>query len=155
MLYLEYLQALSRIPSFKGSCNSKQCALKSKFNLSFFLVVIWYLLLKSGDIEINPGPILPYALMMKELELFDSRIKILHQNARSLAGQHLLLKELIQDIGHNCIYAFSETWLSQNHPQEFWQVDKQNFDCFRKDRIQQQKQKVVVLIQTGDTFTVQ
>ena len=76
----------SRIPSFKGSCNSKQCALKSKFNLSFFLVAIWYLLLKSGDIEMNPGPVLPYALMMKNLKLCHSRIKILHQNARSLAG---------------------------------------------------------------------
>ena len=53
-----------------------------------FLVVIWYLLLKSGDIEINPGPTLPYALMMKELELFDSRIKILHQSTRNLAGRH-------------------------------------------------------------------
>ena len=130
----------SRIPSFKAICNLKQCALPSKFNLSFFLVVIWYLLLKSGNIEINPGPVLPYALMMKKIKLFDSRIKILHQNARSLAGQHLLLKELIQDIGYNCIYAFSETWLSQNHP-EFWHVDKQNFDCFRKHRIQTTKTK--------------
>ena len=74
--------------------------------------------------------ILPYALMMKELELFDSRITILHQNDRSLAGQHLLLKELIQDNGYNCLYAFSETWLSKNYPEEFWQVDKQNVDCF-------------------------
>ena len=136
----------SRIPSFKGSCNSKQCALTSKFNLSFFWVVIWYLLLKSVDIEINPGPVLPYALMMKKLKLIDSRIKILHQNARSLAGQHLLLKEPIQDIGYNCIYAFSETWLSQNHPEEFWLVDKQNFDCFRKDRIQTTKTKGGVII---------
>ena len=74
--------------------------------------------------------------MMKELELFDSRIKILHQNARNLAGQNPLLKELIQVIGYKCIYAFSETWLSQNHPEELWHVDKQNFDCFRKDHIQ-------------------
>ena len=66
-------------------------------HLSFFLVVIWYLLLKSGDIEINPGPVLPFALMIKKLKLFDSRIKILHHNASNLAGQHLLLKELIQD----------------------------------------------------------
>ena len=131
----------SRIPSFKGSSNSKQCALTSIFNLSFFLVVIWYLLLKSGDIETNPGPVLPLALMMKKLKLSDSRIKILHQNARSLAGQHLLLKKLIQDIGYNCIYAFSETWLSQNHPEQFWHVDKQNFDCFRKDCIQTTKTK--------------
>ena len=101
---------------------------------------------KSGDIDINPGPILPYALMMKELELFDSRIKILHQNARSLAGQHLLLKELIQDIGHNCICAFSETWSSQNHPQKFWHVAKQKFDSFRKDRIQTTKIKGGVII---------
>ena len=79
----------------------------------------------SSYIEINPGPILPNALMMRELELFDSRIKILHQNARSLAGQHLLLKEPTQDIGYNCICAFSETWLSQNHPEEFWHVDMQ------------------------------
>ena len=131
----------SRITSFKGSCNSKQCALTSKFNFSFFLVVVWYLLLTSGDIEINPGPIVPYEPMMKELKLFDSRIKILHQNARSLAGQHLLLKELIEDIGYNCIFAFSETWLSQNHPEEFWLVDKQSFDCFREDRIQTTKTK--------------
>ena len=79
--------------------------------------------------------------MMKKLKLFDSRIKILHQNERSSAGQHLLLKKLIQDIGYNCIYALSETWLSQNHPEEFWHVDKQNFDCFRKDRIQTAKTK--------------
>ena len=44
-------------------------------------------------------------------------------------------------IGYNCIYAFSETWLSQNHPEEFRHVDKQNFDCFRKDRIQTTKSK--------------
>ena len=74
--------------------------------------------------------------MIKELVLFDSRIKILHQNARSLSVQHLLLKELIQDIGYNCIDVFSDTWLSQNQPEEFWHVKKQNFDCFLKDRIQ-------------------
>ena len=43
----------SRIPS------TKKCVLSSNFNVSFFLVVSWYLLLNSGDIEINPGPILP------------------------------------------------------------------------------------------------
>ena len=69
----------SRTTSLKRCCNSKQGALASKFNVSFFLVVIWYLLPKNGDIEINPGPIVPYALMMKELE-FDSRIKVLRQN---------------------------------------------------------------------------
>ena len=79
--------------------------------------------------------------MMKELELFDSRTKMLRQNARSLAGQHLLWKELIQDTGYNCIYAFSETRLSQNHPADFWHVDKQNFNCFRKDRIRTTKTK--------------
>ena len=83
-----------------------------------------------GDIEINLGSILPYALMMKDIKLFDSRIKILYQNARRLAGQNLLFEELNQDIGYNCIYAFSETWLSQNLPEEFWNVDKQNFDCY-------------------------
>ena len=74
--------------------------------------------------------------MMKELELFETRIKIVPQDTRSLAGQHLLLKELTQDIGYNCTFAFSETWLSQNHPEEFWHEYKQNFDCFQKDRIQ-------------------
>ena len=71
---------------------------------------------KIGDIEINPGIILPYELMKEELKVLDSRVNILYKNARSLAGQHLLLKELIQDIGYNCIYAFNKTWLSQNHP---------------------------------------
>ena len=32
-------------------------------------------------------------------------------------------------------------WLSQNHPGEFWHVYKQNFDCFRKYRIQRTKTK--------------
>ena len=85
---------------------------------------------KREDIEINLGSILLYALMMKVRKLFDSRITILHQNARRLAGQNLLLKELNQDIVYNCIYAFSKTWLSQNLPKGFWHVDKQNFDCF-------------------------
>ena len=57
--------------------------------------------------------------MIKELELFDSGKKFQHQSARSLAGRHLLFKELNQDNDYNCIYAFSETGLSQNYPQEF------------------------------------
>ena len=36
---------------------------------------------KKRQYQNKPGPILPYALMMKVLVLFDSRIKILHQNA--------------------------------------------------------------------------
>ena len=67
---------------------------------------------KKRQYQNKPGPILPYALMMKELVLFDSRKKILHQNTRILSGHHLLLKELIQDLGYNCIYVFSEIWLS-------------------------------------------
>ena len=63
----------TRISSFNGSCNSKHCALTSKFNVSFFLDVIWYLLLKNGDIEINTGPVLPFAIMMKDLEVIDCR----------------------------------------------------------------------------------
>ena len=61
-------------------------------------------------------PILPHAIMMKELKLSDSSWKILLQNARSLAEQHLQLKELIKDLGYNWIQAFSEKWLSKNHP---------------------------------------
>ena len=83
---------------------------------------------KRGNIEINLGLILPYAHMMKDLKLFEPRKKILHQNVKSLAGQNLLLKEHNQDIGNICIYAFSDNWLSQNLPEEFWHVDKQNFD---------------------------
>ena len=52
-----------------------------------------------------------------------------------------MITKTLFHIGYNCIYAFSETWLSQNHPEEFWHVDKQNFDCFRKDRIQTTKSK--------------
>ena len=85
---------------------------------------------KLGDIEINLGSNLPFALMMKDIKLIDSRIKILHQKARRLAGQNLLFKELNQDIGYICIYSFSETWLSQNLPEELWNVEKQNFDCY-------------------------
>ena len=31
--------------------------------------------------------------------------------------------------------------MSRNNPEEFWHVDKQNFDCFRKDRIRTTKTK--------------
>ena len=120
----------SRIPSYKGSCNRKRCALSSKFNVSFFFVVIWYPLLKSRHIEVKPRSVLSHALMMKKSELLNSRIYFLHQNARSLAGQHLLSKELIQVIGYNCIYAYSKTRLSQNHPEGFWHVNKEDFEFF-------------------------
>ena len=53
----------------------------------------------------------------------------------------MLLKELIHDIGYNSIFALSEKWLSQNHSEEFWHVEKQKFDCFQKDRIQTTKTK--------------
>ena len=42
-----------RIPTFKRSCKSKQFVLTTKFNFSFFVGVIRFRLLKSGDLEIN------------------------------------------------------------------------------------------------------
>ena len=74
----------------------------SNFLVSFFSVVTWYPLLKSGDIELKPGTIMLYACMKKELEIEDNRMQILHKNAKRTTSfiKKTLSKHWLQS--HRC-----------------------------------------------------
>ena len=80
----------------------QELVLISKFLVSFFSVVTWYPLLKSGDIELKPGPIMPYACMEKEFEIEDNRMQILHKNAKKTTSliKKTLSKHWLQS--HRC-----------------------------------------------------
>ena len=40
------------------------------------------------------------------------QLKIVHANSQSIQKKHLQLKSLLNDIGPNCIYGLTETWLT-------------------------------------------
>ena len=52
----------------------------------------------------------------EEMEIFYTRIEALHQNARTLAGQHRFSQQTIQDIDYNCKCSFNEKQLLKYRP---------------------------------------
>ena len=103
-------------------------------NLAYFLVVRKNLLYLSGDVEKNPGPVVTYNDLYKRASCYQNNLKLFHCNAQSIAGQYSLVKYLINDLGNNTVFGFSETWLSSKHPSSFWKINCNSFESYRKDR---------------------
>ena len=115
----------------KRCCSLVQCLLR---NVLYSLVVIRILLILDGDIESNPGPVLPYQKIVTKLKTTQNHLKFFHQNCQSIIGQRLLLKNLLSDLGENCISGFSESWLKSDNDGLFWSLHKDWLTVFRSDR---------------------
>ena len=103
-------------------------------NLAYFLVVRKNLLYLSGNVEKNPGPVINYKDLYNKASGYQNNLKFFHCNAQSIAGQYSLVKNLINDLGNNTVFGFSETWLSSKHPSSFWKINCNLFESYRKDR---------------------
>ena len=118
----------TRIWSETKSRSKKQALISLKFslvliNLYFWLYInsIWLLFLRSGDIETNP-----IKDIFLDCETYSDNLKFLHLNVRSLTRKQLQLKSLMNDVGANCIYGLSETWLDTKVDTDLVNPDKKN-----------------------------
>ena len=104
-------------------------------NICFVLIVKFSIMIQCGDVEQNPGPVLMYAECLKTVGAsFKDYVKIFSLNCRSIVGQNSTLKQLMDDMGKTTIFGFTETWVKKNDNIRFWEVRRENFQGFKKDR---------------------
>ena len=143
----------TRIWSETKSRSKKQALISLKFsfvliNLYFWLYInsIWLLLLRSGDIETNPGPIKSIKDIFLDCETYSDNLKFLHLNVRSITRKQLQLKSLMNDVGANCIYGLSETWLDTKIDTDLVNPDKKNCLVFRNDLVSSKGGGVLLIV---------
>ena len=102
-------------------------------NLFFWLYInsIWLLLLRSGDIETNPGPIKSMKDIFLDCQTYSDNLKFLHLNVRlrSITKQLQFKKNLMNDVGANCIYGLSNM---DRHKDWHWfgKPEQRKLSCF-------------------------
>ena len=67
-------------------------------------------LLKSGDIETNPGPRMVFKFLKQMFSNNDKKLKLFHLNCQSIVKKRETLQQVIDDLGVNTICGISETW---------------------------------------------
>ena len=95
---------VNKIHNFKKESFSKKC-------LSFLCQLF---ILRSGDVELNPGPLTIYKYLIQYFTENSTHLKIFHMNCQSLVKKKHVLQHMMSDLGDNTILAFSEKWLKEN-----------------------------------------
>ena len=99
-------------------------------------------LLLAGDVEINPGPSENYRSTVLRTQKAKNELKIFQLNCQSLVKKKHQLKNLMNVLGRNFIYCFTETWFTENDHEQLYNADKENFCCFRYNRKLMNEKKV-------------
>ena len=107
----------TRIWSDAKSRSKKQALISLKF--SFVLINLYFWLYIT-----NPGPIKSIKDIFLDCETYSDNLKFLHLNVRSITRKQLQLKSLLNDVGANCIYGLSETWLDTKIDTDLVNPDK-------------------------------
>ena len=97
-------------------------------------------LLRSDDIELNPGPEDIYKLLTQIFTKQNGKLKFFNINCQSLNNKKESFKDIIQDLGENTIYGITETWLSEEDDEKLWEINNR-FKFFRYDRKSNEKKK--------------
>ena len=61
-------------------------------------------------------------------------LKFFHLNAQSLLKKRSTLENLINDLGANTIFGFSDLWTKTSHDKKLWQIGPTYYKTFRTDR---------------------
>ena len=64
-----------------------------------------------------------------------SEIKIYHLNVQSILSKKEQLRTLVHDLGTNCIFCFTETWLCEFDDINVFNPEKERYCSFRSERI--------------------
>ena len=91
-------------------------------------------LLLSGDVEINPGPSINFKFLTEQFARNMKQLKFFHVNCQSMLHKKTQIESIISDLGENCIYGLTETWLKNCDDETFWELNKDHFKTFRADR---------------------
>ena len=127
-MYLkERNQTLISFPSFYATWHKKIHL--NIFNIfaaaSNLSLIVSLLLILSGDIEKNPGPVSNYTDVLKHIKQTEDQLKFINSNCRSLNRKRGDLKVLLKDFGHNTIIDLTETWLSSENDSKLCEIDSE------------------------------
>ena len=98
-------------------------------------------ILRSGDVDINPGPLTIYIILVQYFTRKSTHLKLFHKNCQSLLKKKHVLQYMMNDLSNNTILAFSETWLKENDDEKLWRLNETLFKSFRCDRKSNEKQQ--------------
>ena len=105
--------------------------INSNILYAFFILT---LLISCGGIELNPGPILSFAEAKTICNADKKKPKIFQVNWRSVVNKRLALNAIVGELPKNTIFCFTETWLTSNDHDDFYNPKKDQYVCFRFDR---------------------
>ena len=97
---------------------------------TFFIRI---LLISCGDIELNPGPILSFAEAKTICNADKKKAKIFQVNCRIIVNKRRALSAVVGELPENTIFCFTDTWLTSNDQDDFYNPKKDQYVCFRFD----------------------
>lgn len=95
------------------------------------------LIIRSGDVEKNPGPknlLTTYEKMLQVTEKKINNLKIACVNFQNVSIKHQEFTTFVNELDHQTIVGITETWLDETHSDQNWVVDSEVFKVFRCDR---------------------
>ena len=121
---------------------------RNKFELFYknpeVLKLVLLLILLTGDIERNPGPVMTYTQILRILQSKENYLKYAHLNFQDIPRKENGLRNLSNDLGLNTALAITETWLTKKDEFKTWDISPNTHKCFRYDRKCVDKTKAVV-----------
>ena len=85
-------------------------------------------LMLSGNVHTNPGPSICYRNLCQKVS---QNLKFFHLNVQNKLPS---ANSLVNDVGVNTIFGFSETWLTQSDDHSLWSIDASKFQYYLWDR---------------------
>ena len=111
---------------------------RNKFELFYknpeVFKLVLLLILLSGDIERNPGPVMTYTQILRILQSKENYLIYAHLNFQDNRRKQNGLKNLSNDLGLNTVLAITETWLTKKDEFKTWDISPKTHKCFRYDR---------------------
>ena len=103
--------------------------------LSIYILFGLFVYLLNCDVERNPGPPLTYVNFLSENKKLKDPLCFYQLNCRSLVNKREQLKKMLRECSNNTLFAFTETWLTNEDNINLWCIDSDYYSCFRCDRI--------------------
>ena len=102
--------------------------------------------MRSEDTETNHGPTKSLKDILFDGQTYSDSLKYLYLIVRSITRKQLQLKSLMKDVGANCIYDISETWLDTKIDSGFINPQKTNCLDFRNDKVSSKGGGVLLIV---------
>ena len=90
------------------------------------------LLIRAGDLEQNPGPWRKF--ICETFSKNKTKLKSVNINCQNLTQKQAQIETLLNDLGRNTVYGFSETRLKDHDHVKLWEMKTNHFETFRMDR---------------------